>query len=97
MNPIIPHFASECLEDLGEKGNIKWPKVNEQYLIKENVNIVLQINGKKRGIITNKRGVDKEMLINEIKNNASYNKYLKNKKIVKIIYIKDRLINLILE
>jgi len=57
----------------------------------------MQINGKKRGIITNKRNVDKEMLINEIKKNASYNKYLKNKKIVKSIYIKDRLINLILE
>ena len=97
MTPVVPHFANECLEDLGEKSEIKWPKVNEKYLIKENVNIVLQINGKKRGIIVNKRNVDKEMLINEIKNNHLYDKYLKNKKIIKSIFIKDRLINLILE
>ena len=97
MTPIVPHFASECLEDLGEKGEIKWPKVNEQYLIKENVNIVLQINGRKRGIIVNKRNVDEEMLINEIKNNFIYDKYLKNKKIIKSIYIKNKLINLILK
>ena len=68
-----------------------------QYLIKENVNIVLQINGRKRGIIVNKRNVDEEMLINEIKNNFIYDKYLKNKKIIKSIYIKNKLINLILK
>ena len=97
MTPIVPHFASECLEDLGEKGKKEWPKVNEKYLITENVNIVLQINGKKRGIIVSKRNTDEKILINDIKSNASYDKYLKNKKIIKSIYIKDRLINLILE
>ncbi len=97
MSPIIPHFASECLEDLGEKGKKEWPKINKKYLIKENVNIVLQINGKKRGIIVNKRNTDEQILINDIKSNASYDKYLKNKKIIKSIYIKDKLINLILE
>ena len=44
MSPIVPHFANECLEDLGEKSEVSWPKVNEKYLIKEDVKIVLQIN-----------------------------------------------------
>ena len=97
MSPIIPHFASECLEDLGEKSEKSWPKIDEKYLIKEKVNIVLQINGKKRAIIVSKKNVEKETLINEIKNNTQYNKYLENKKIIRNIYVKDRLINLILE
>ncbi len=97
MSPIVPHFASECLDDLGEKVEKSWPKVNEKYLVKENVNIVLQINGKKRGIIVSKKDVKKEALINEIKNNAQYNKYIENRKILRNIYVKDRLINLILE
>jgi len=97
MTPIVPHFASECLEDLGEKGEKSWPKINKQYLVKENVNIVLQINGKKRAVMISKKNVDKEILINEIKSNTSYNKYLENKKIIRSIYVKDRLINLILK
>jgi leucyl-tRNA synthetase len=96
MTPVVPHFASECLEDLGNKEKIFWPKVNEKYLVKESVNVVLQINGKKRAIIVSKKDVNKEILINEIKNNNSYSKYLENKKIKRSIYIKDRLINLIL-
>jgi len=96
MTPVVPHFTYECLEDLGNKGEIFWPKVNEQYLVKENVNIVLQVNGKKRAIIISKKNTDKEILINAIKSNKSYNKYLENKKIKRSIYIKDRLINLIL-
>ena len=71
--------------------------IDEKYLIKEKVNIVLQINGKKRAIIVSKKNVEKETLINEIKNNTQYNKYLENKKIIRNIYVKDRLINLILE
>ena len=35
MSPIVPHFANECLEDLSEKSEVSWPKVNEKYLIKE--------------------------------------------------------------
>ena len=97
MSPIVPHFTSECLEDLGEKGDKNWPKPNAKYLIKENVNIVLQIIGKKKSIIVCKKNVDKETLINEIKSNTSYNKYLENKKIIRSIYVNDRLINLILK
>ncbi len=97
MSPIVPHFANECLEDLGEKSEVSWPKVNEKYLIKEDVKIVLQINGKKRGIMISKKNSNEKTLINDIKNNNLYNKYFKNKKILRSIYIKDRLINLILE
>ena len=97
MSPIVPHFTSECLEDLGEKSVKSLPKANEKYLVKKNINIVLQINGKKRAIIIAKKNIDKETLINEIKSNAQYNKYLENKKIVRNIYVKQRLINLILK
>ena len=97
MSPIVPHFANECLEDLGQKGEISWPKVNEKYLIKEDVKIVLQINGKKRGVMVSKKNSNEETLINDIKNNNLYNKYFENKKILRSIYVKDKLINLILE
>ena len=97
MSPIIPHFVSECLESLGEKDEKSWPVIEEKYLVRDKIKIVLQINGKKKAIINCKKDMDKERLISEIKSNTSYNNFFNNKKITRSIYVKDRLINLILE
>ena len=64
---------------------------------KKELNIVLQINGKKRGIIDCKINTDEKQLINKIKTNSLYKKYFENKKIVRSIYVKERLINLIIQ
>ena len=46
MTPILPHFANECLSILKIK-DFKWPEYDVSMLKEENVNIVIQINGKK--------------------------------------------------
>ena len=46
--PIIPHFASECIEDLKISYQAKWPNVDKKFLIEDNTKIVIQINGKKK-------------------------------------------------
>jgi len=56
MLPIIPHFANECLKLLNIN-SLEWPKYNEQLLHEETVNYVIQINGKKRGIINSDRNL----------------------------------------
>ena len=50
VKPIIPHFSSECLELIGVKDN-KWPSYDEKIIEENEINFVIQINGKKRGII----------------------------------------------
>jgi leucyl-tRNA synthetase len=97
MTPIAPHFASECLEECGEKEQVFWPKLEKKYLEKKELNIVFQINGKKRGIINCKTNTNEKQLINEIKTNLLYRKHFENKKIVRSIYVKERLINLIIQ
>ena len=47
MMPIIPHFANECLKINKLKRNINWPTYDEKFLKKIQINIVIQINGKK--------------------------------------------------
>ncbi len=98
MNPIIPHFSNECLEKLDNSiQNITWPSINEKYLEQETFQIVTQVNGKKRKVFSIDKLINKETLIKNIKNDDQIKKYLDNKKIIKTIYIENKLINFIIQ
>ena len=97
MVPLIPHFAFECLENLKETGNKDWPIANKKFLTSNNVNIVIQINGKKKSIINTIKGINEEDLIGQVKNDIKIKKIIDNKNIIKSIFIKDKLINLIIK
>jgi leucyl-tRNA synthetase len=95
MTPIVPHFSSECLDLLGIK-KTKWPRYDES-ILKENItNIVVQINGKKRGLIKTKIDINEEKLFEIIKNDETLSKYLNQKNLKKKIYIKNKLMNIII-
>jgi len=96
MMPVMPHLASECLERFNYNKKLCWPIVEEKYLKKERNNIVIQINGKKRSIITVDNNIEEKILIEKINSEKLITKYLENKKITKIIYVKNRIINYII-
>ena len=58
MSPVIPHFANECLNMMGENNNLNWPSYNKDMLVESDVEIVIQINGKKRGLLKVKRDMN---------------------------------------
>jgi len=95
MNPFIPHFAAECLANLDGK-EINWPIVSKEELIEEEVNFVVQINGKKRAILKVNRDIDENSILNKIKSNNETEKLLQNQKIKKTIFVSNRLINIII-
>ena len=98
FNPIIPHFSNECLEKIDQSvKDIQWPSVEEKYLEEEIINIVTQINGKKRKVFSFDKSIEKETLIESIKNDDQIKKYIDNKKIIKTIYIENKLINFIIK
>ena len=68
----------------------------ERFLNEDKIDYVIQINGKKRAILNENRDIDQESLLSKIKNNKNIKKYLKNKSINKIIFVKNRLINLLI-
>ena len=94
MVPVIPHISMECLETIKNK-TLKWPGVNKKYLISETFNLVIQVSGKKRGLISIKNDANEQDVLNLIKEKKIIEKYLKDKKILKTIYVKNRLINYI--
>ena len=97
MLPVLPHIANECLERLKFSGEIKWPDLNQKYIIKESNEIVIQVNGKKRNIILIEKDTEEDKILEKIKETKLIEKYLKDKELIKTIYIKDRLINYIIK
>ena len=96
MMPVIPHFSNECIELLKSKSMIEWPEINKQLLIEENINFVVQINGKKRGLIKANRDISEEDIISLIKKNSEINKYIKNQEFKKKVFVPNKLINIII-
>jgi len=95
INPIVPHFSNECMNLLNlEKMN--WPKYDESQLIENKVKIVIQINGKKRGLIETDRDNSEQDLTKIINTDKTLKKYLDNQTIKRKIFIKNKLMNIII-
>jgi leucyl-tRNA synthetase len=97
MIPITPHLANECLSELRFDKTISWPEINSKYLKNKKYTIVVQINGKKRSLILTEKSIEEQDLIKKIKETNELQKFFEGKNIIKSIFIKDKLINLILK
>ena len=98
MMVFTPHLSSECLSKLeGDDffSKIEWPKIEKSLLIDDKVTIVIQINGKKRGLISTKKDTPEKEAIKEARKVTNIEKNLKDKKIVKNIFVKNKIINFI--
>ena len=96
MTPIIPHFAMECIEKNKFKINQIWPTYDESLLEEKEVNYVVQINGKKRGLIKMTKDLDENKVLDNIKYDENITKHLLSKRIKKTIFVKNRLVNIII-
>ena len=97
--PFAPHIAFECLKKIDnsfEPKNIKWPSYDKKLLVEEEYNIIVQINGKKRGIFKIPANSDENIVFQEAKKVENVKKNMGSNKIKKYIYVKNRLINLII-
>jgi len=95
LQPVIPHLSLECLKEVDENYKLVWPVANFRLIKKETFNIVIQIDGKKRGLLLCNPDTTEDQLIKKIKEDVTINKFIKDKKVKKSIYIKNKLINLI--
>ena len=96
MLPVIPHYANECIELLKKDGKIHWPDVDQNILKEEIINYVVQINGKKRGLIKSNLNITEKDLLNLINKDPEIKKYLEGNAIKKRIFIPNKLINIII-
>jgi leucyl-tRNA synthetase len=100
LAPFAPHLAEEIWEKLGHKESVfksHWPAPDLDALKEETVTIVVQVNGKLRAtfempVKSSKEDVEKKALDCEKVQN-----FIKDKKIVKTIYLENRLVNIVVK
>ena len=96
FSPILPHLINECSEDMNYKSNKMWPEVDLNYLENTKIDYVIQINGKKRTIINAERDLNQNLLFDLVKRDKLLDKYLKDLPIKKVIFVKNRLMNILI-
>ena len=97
MMPVIPHIISEAIKDLEYNQKIEWPVVNDKYLQEKYVNIVIQINGKKKSLIKIEKDLPDKEVINKVKEDEKISNFLSDKNLLKHIIVKNRLVNFIIK
>ena len=95
LMPVIPHFSNECW--LKFEKDFYWPSYKTSLLEEKDCTIVVQVNGKKRGIFKIAVNSDEDLIIKNAKNIDNVSRNIKDKMIKKNIYVKNKLVNFIVE
>ncbi len=95
MIPFTPHLAHECLELMKCKKIDEWPEISKNNLLEE-VKLAVQVNGKTRDIINVKKDTNEKEINKLIIKNSKASKYLIDKKVAKVIFVKNKIINFII-
>ena len=98
--PFAPHISSELWQQLGNDDFIEksgWPKWNEELLKTDEVQIIVQINGKLRGKIKVLANSEKDEILATAKAEDNVSKFLQDKEILKEIFIPNKLINFVVK
>jgi len=98
LAPFAPHIAEELWERTGHSGSIhdqSWPQYDEAALQRSLITIVIQVNGKRRAVLDAPPGLDEHAVLNMAKLVDTVAAQLKGKTVRKLIYVKDKLLNIV--
>jgi len=98
LAPMTPHLAEELWEMLGHMdglGAVSWPALNADLAKEEELEIPVQINGKVRGRVTMAAGASQDQVLEKAKADAAVAGYLQGKMVRKVIFVADKLLNIV--
>ncbi len=99
LAPIVPHFSEELWEALGNESSIllaSWPEYNKEALSKDDLLIVVQVNGKLRSRFNVDADADDNTLKELALSDERVKKFIKGKPVRKIIVVKKKLVNIVI-
>ena len=98
LAPFAPHLGEELWARAGVKGELsyaKWPIVEDKWLVEDSKTYAVQVNGKVRGQVQLPMDVDQTTAIEAAKADPNVSRHLDGKTIVREIFVKNRMINLV--
>ena len=100
MAPFVPHITEEIWQDLGYEGSVheqSWPSYDEAALVKDEVEIVVQINGKNKEKINIPGEATREEMLKIAEDNETIKELTDGMNVVKVIAVPGRLINVVVK
>ncbi len=98
LSPIVPHITHELWEALGENSSLidhAWPKVDESALVKDSLQIIVQVNGKLRSRIEVPANASKDEIEAAAINDENVKRFTDDKQVVKVIVVPGKLVNIV--
>ena len=98
LAPFAPHFAEECWERLGATTSVfeaAWPSWEEGLTVESEMEIAVQVNGKTRSRVRTARGAPEPDVVAAARRDPTVQKFTDGKELKKVVYVKDRLLNLV--
>ncbi len=98
LAPMTPHIAEEMWEMLGHSNGLStasWPAANAELAREYEVEVPVQVNGKLRGKLKVAAGTKQDDLVTRAKAEPGIAQHLEGKRIIKVVYVPDKLLNLV--
>ena len=98
LAPFAPHFAEESWERLGHDGSIfdaRWPGWDERLTVEDSVEIAVQVNGKTRSKVSVLRDAEQGIVVAAAQEDAAVRRFTEGKEVRKVVYVPNRLLNLV--
>ena len=98
LSPIVPHICEELWETLGHKSSIltsSWPSYKDDAFVKDELLIVVQVNGKLRNRINVNADADENTIKEIALSDERVKKFIENKPIKKVVVVKRKLVNIV--
>ncbi|MBP6491730.1 MAG: leucine--tRNA ligase [Clostridia bacterium] len=100
LSPFTPHICEDMWENTGHKSTVyleKWPTYDEAALVKDSIEIVIQLNGKVKDKIEVANGLSKEQLEEAVMGNEKMKTLLEGKEVIKIVAVPNKLFNVVVK
>ncbi|MBQ6440760.1 MAG: leucine--tRNA ligase [Mogibacterium sp.] len=100
LNPFSPHITEELWSQLGHEDrlyNRAWPVCDESALVKDEIQIILQINGKLKDKLMLPNNSEKEVVEGAARASERFKEATEGREVIKVIYVPNKIINFVVK
>jgi len=100
LSPIVPHITHTLWQAVGNSGDILdagWPAPDANAMVRESIELVIQVNGKLRGKVSVPADADKQQIETIAMRDDNVQRYVEGREIIKVVVVPGRLLNIVVK